>query len=148
MISNRDRLASALLSSTAEQDWMDQAACRPGSGHDPELWWPLSYNNPEHDRVATLQAIDICWQQCPVRRQCLEWAVQNRETGGIWGGLTVTQRYHYMRGGQQSARYARWRELQELLNEGHSLPSIAARFGIDRSTAGRWVRAMHAAGVV
>ena len=29
---------------------------------------------------------------CPVRQQCLEYALSNRITSGIWGGLTERER--------------------------------------------------------
>ena len=33
----------------------------------------------------------IC-ADCPVRDECLEYALANKEEGGIWGGLTHNQR--------------------------------------------------------
>lgn len=38
----------------------------------------------------------IC-RECPVRRECLQWAMEHENPGhraGIWGGLTETQRSH------------------------------------------------------
>ena len=36
-------------------------------------------------------ARQVC-AQCPVRQQCLEFAVSNRIVYGIWGGLTERER--------------------------------------------------------
>ncbi|TMK81786.1 MAG: WhiB family transcriptional regulator, partial [Actinobacteria bacterium] len=37
------------------------------------------------------EALSIC-ATCPVRAQCLDYAIRNRETYGIWGGTTPDQR--------------------------------------------------------
>jgi WhiB family redox-sensing transcriptional regulator len=61
--------------------WTDQAAC---SGTDTEIFYPSS-----HEEEA--EALSIC-ATCPVRAQCLDYAIRNRETYGIWGGATPEQR--------------------------------------------------------
>ena len=61
--------------------WKDQAAC---SGTDTEIFYPA--NSDEE-----AEALSIC-ATCPVRAQCLDYAIRNRETYGIWGGATPEQR--------------------------------------------------------
>ena len=61
--------------------WTDQAACR---GTDTEIFYPA--NSDEE-----AEALSIC-ATCPVRAQCLDYAIRNRETYGIWGGATPEQR--------------------------------------------------------
>lgn len=65
-------------------DWRDKASC---SGADPELWFPKSGREEAADR-----AIRIC-NSCPVREQCLKFAVDNEIDFGIFGGVTARQRY-------------------------------------------------------
>ena len=68
---------------------MDYAAC---ATTDPELWFP------ELDslwRVA--QAKKIC-EKCPVKTECLEYAIRNKFKDGIWGGLSPTERHRLMMG--------------------------------------------------
>jgi WhiB family redox-sensing transcriptional regulator len=60
-------------------DWRPLAACR---SHDPNLWFP---ERGQSDHVR--QAKAIC-ASCPVREQCLEQAIADGETVGIWGGLS------------------------------------------------------------
>jgi len=62
-------------------NWTDQAACR---GTETEIFYPSS---PEEEA----EALSIC-ATCPVRAQCLDYAIRNRETYGIWGGATPEQR--------------------------------------------------------
>lgn len=39
----------------------------------------------------TVRAKAIC-AQCPVRRQCLEWALETHQPHGVWGGLDEQER--------------------------------------------------------
>ena len=61
--------------------WTDQAACR---GTDTEIFFPANADEEA-------EALSIC-ATCPVRAQCLEYAVRNKEIYGIWGGTTPDQR--------------------------------------------------------
>jgi WhiB family transcriptional regulator, redox-sensing transcriptional regulator len=61
--------------------WTDRAACR---GTDTEIFFPANADEEA-------EALSIC-ATCPVRAQCLDYAVRNRETYGIWGGTTPDQR--------------------------------------------------------
>jgi WhiB family transcriptional regulator, redox-sensing transcriptional regulator len=63
--------------------WMAQALCR---GMDPELWFP------ERGSIADdLQAKKVC-SGCPARSKCLDYALDNGERHGIWGGLSERER--------------------------------------------------------
>src|SRR5512139_2991901 len=61
--------------------WTRWAACR---GH-PTGWW-----FPGPGQSISRKALSIC-ERCPVRRQCLDTAVQD-ELLGIWGGTSENQR--------------------------------------------------------
>jgi WhiB family redox-sensing transcriptional regulator len=61
--------------------WRLAAACRSA---DPELFFPLSESGQALEQIA--EAKVIC-AGCPVRRQCLEFALRTRPHR-IWGGLT------------------------------------------------------------
>ena len=67
--------------------WRSAAACRSA---DPELFFPLSESGKALEQIAEAKA--IC-TGCPVRRQCLEFALRTRPHG-IWGGLTELERHH------------------------------------------------------
>ncbi len=66
--------------------WSVHALCR---ATDPEIFFP------PNDSPAT-EARRIC-ASCPVRRQCLAYAVAADEPFGIWGGLTTEERRNLRR---------------------------------------------------
>lgn len=67
-------------------NWRASAACRPGSGVDPELFWPPSRTD------ATIQLAKAICDRCEVRADCLAEALVRGEEEGIWGGLTPEER--------------------------------------------------------
>jgi len=74
-----------LTGNAATGEWTAWAACR-SVAYDPEWWWPTKGNEP----TAAI-AVAAC-RYCRVRQQCLDFALENRETSGIWGGLTAEER--------------------------------------------------------
>lgn len=101
MVSRRMAAAPSRL----DEPWRARAACKPGSGYDPELWWPRNdRSQPQvrtraQQRAATKRAQQlveaakaICDNICPVRTECLQWAYEHDERDGIWGGLTPAER--------------------------------------------------------
>jgi WhiB family redox-sensing transcriptional regulator len=66
---------------SAEQPWLVFGACRDA---DPNLFFPSN-------REETEQALSIC-ASCPVRPECLDYALEAGERFGIWGGLTEKRR--------------------------------------------------------
>ena len=65
-----------------ERPWVALAACRE---RDPELFFAGSEGG---DATAAQR---IC-AGCPVRDQCLEWALDARAPFGVWGGTTEQER--------------------------------------------------------
>jgi WhiB family transcriptional regulator, redox-sensing transcriptional regulator len=69
--------------------WSDEAACKD---HPLPGMWFASEEHPD-----TVEAVKVC-ADCPVRFDCLEHAIANRETDGVWGGYTARQRRRVARG--------------------------------------------------
>ncbi|MFM9702503.1 WhiB family transcriptional regulator [Streptomyces galilaeus] len=67
-------------------DWRQRAACRH---EDPELFFPIGTSGPA--LLQTEQAKAVC-RRCPVRAQCLEWALETDQILGVWGGTSETER--------------------------------------------------------
>lgn len=66
----------------------------PDRGHT-ELFYPPRGGGVYHDYTA--EAKKYCFgpngrTPCPVRRQCLAWAIVSEEEHGIWGGLSHRER--------------------------------------------------------
>jgi WhiB family redox-sensing transcriptional regulator len=49
-----------------------------------------------HDRVGIMVAKRVC-ASCPVRGQCLEYALENRIAHGVWGGASEQERRRMLR---------------------------------------------------
>lgn len=79
-------LLADLRDMAAETAWMSWALC---AETDPELFFPEKGGSPR-------RAKEIC-AGCPVRQECLEYALKNGETG-VWGGTTE---WHRERSGDQ-----------------------------------------------
>jgi len=62
-------------------DWVGDALCAQIA---PEVFFP-------DEGGSTREAKKIC-AACPVRAQCLEYALTNGERFGIWGGLSERER--------------------------------------------------------
>ncbi|MEU1465720.1 WhiB family transcriptional regulator [Streptomyces sp. NPDC005727] len=67
-------------------NWREHAACRH---EDPDLFFPIGTTGPS--QVQAQQAKAVCGG-CPVREQCLDWALDTGQSIGIWGGTTETER--------------------------------------------------------
>ncbi len=80
------RPLSAEMITIPGRDWRLLAACWHA---DPELFFPVSGSGPSLDQVT--QAKVIC-ADCPVRRQCLAFALDTRQEYGVWGGMSEEER--------------------------------------------------------
>lgn len=69
------------LFDAVDQDWQEQALC---AQTDPEAFFPEKGGS-------TREAKRIC-RACGVRDECLEYALENDERFGIWGGLSERER--------------------------------------------------------
>lgn len=64
-----------------EENWMDKGLCHTSP---PETFFPS-------DGVGVEIAKRIC-AECPVKTECLEYALENRIDHGVWGGTSERQR--------------------------------------------------------
>jgi WhiB family redox-sensing transcriptional regulator len=67
---------------------------------DPELFFPIGTTGPALDQIAAAKQVCAC---CPVKAQCLEFALQTRQDAGIWGGLDEDERRMLRRARQARA---------------------------------------------
>ncbi|QJY45546.1 WhiB family transcriptional regulator [Pseudonocardia broussonetiae] len=137
------------------EDFRHRAVCR---SVDPEIFFPTAVDGPEFEAQVSL-AKTVC-AGCPVREQCLSWAL-GHQPDGIAGGMTEHERRHELarrRGGRRRGRLPRPRTPQRPVNAtraevaeagraaiaaGMSVRDAAGEFLVSPRTAGRWARAIH-----
>lgn len=74
--------------------WRDTALCL---SYPALMFFGLDdLESPAERRAREDQAKVVC-AACPVRRECLDYALSMREPYGIWGGLTEIERKAHLR---------------------------------------------------
>lgn len=66
--------------------WRSKGACQ---GLDADIFYP---DNDDHADIAK----SVC-AECAVRIACLDYAVENHEHQGVWGGATARERRRILR---------------------------------------------------
>ncbi len=82
--------------------WPDKAACR---GLDVQLFFGAEEEQPSERDFREARAKAVC-ESCPVRRECLDYALENSLRYGIWGGLDEDERRLERRRRQRRANAA------------------------------------------
>ena len=80
-------MTRTLTADIPPQHVLDHAACK---GLDPRLFFP-------ERGESTAEAKAVC-AACPVRADCLDWAIATTQKWGIWGGTSERERHRLRRG--------------------------------------------------
>jgi WhiB family redox-sensing transcriptional regulator len=67
----------------------DLARCATSKA-DPDIFFMDDKDESNYDATKTRMALTICGQ-CPIQKQCLEFAIKE-EMEGVWGGTTTKER--------------------------------------------------------
>lgn len=75
-----------------DESWREKARC---SGEDTEIFYPI--RDKDTYKTVASQAKAMCFgpsgkTPCPVRKECLWYALEDDEQHGIWGGLSHRER--------------------------------------------------------
>ncbi len=121
-----------MLSLSDPVPWMQQAAC---AGRDQFVHYPEADFTREGLNKQQRLALHMCFG-CPVRLECLRYAIENREAHGVWGGTLEADRQPAIRSlrrhGPQEAR----REVELVITELDTRASLRARTeGLMKETA-------------
>ena len=103
--------------------WRELAACR---GADLSLFFPERGESAESARR-------VC-ARCPVREPCLDYAVTNRITSGVWGGLTERERRAPRSGWVRASRRERDRAIVAAEAAGYTAAVIGRSFGLSHTS--------------
>lgn len=95
-------------------DWQAHAACK---GCDPELFF-----STRGDTTPVEEARAVC-VECPVRWSCANYALDNWEKHGMWGGLSERQR-RPIRSNRKKRNEVRAKAYIEAVNLGLYPPSL------------------------
>jgi WhiB family redox-sensing transcriptional regulator len=74
--------------------WQLEAACR---GEDASLFFAPNYFEKREEKLAREAKAKAFCARCPVREECLEYALRIREPHGIWGGMNEFERRQLLR---------------------------------------------------
>lgn len=74
--------------------WRSRGAC---SGLDTAVFYPASEIDEDAEEAKAVCAM------CTVRQQCLDYALENREHEGVWGGATERERRRILRQRRKTA---------------------------------------------
>ena len=125
--------ASAINGGLDGEGWRASALC---AETDPEAFFP------EKGR-STAEPKKVC-MRCPVRVQCLEYALRNDENFGIWGGLSSTERNRLKRKqgdkaptASQLRKQERDKRIVQMRRSGLDVIEIAERVGVSDKTVYR-----------
>lgn len=66
--------------------WRDRSACRDS---DPDVFFPIGSTGMALEQIETARRICTA---CPVRDECLEFALATNQEAGVWGGTTEEER--------------------------------------------------------
>lgn len=69
-----------------EYAWRDHAACKDSH---PGLFFPIGSTG---DALGEIEAAKAVCRSCPVRRECLAFAVETNQDSGVWGGMSEDER--------------------------------------------------------
>jgi WhiB family redox-sensing transcriptional regulator len=72
-------------------NWRNRAACRDV---DPELFAPVGTEGPAELQIADAKA--VC-NRCPVKTECLDGAIAERDDWTVRGGTTAGERRNLTR---------------------------------------------------
>lgn len=69
-----------------EGSWRVDALCRD---HNPDLFFPIGTTGQAIEQIEAARAVCMA---CPVRVECLEFALETNQEAGIWGGTSEDER--------------------------------------------------------
>jgi len=82
----RRALENVARAAAGATNWRHLAACRR---EDPELFFPVGNSGPALVQVENAKR--VCGR-CPVREECLAWALETGQDAGVWGGMSEDDR--------------------------------------------------------
>jgi WhiB family redox-sensing transcriptional regulator len=111
LLADEERATRSRFRDDEEPEWQDLALC---AETDPEAFFPEKGGSVR-------EAKKVC-RKCEVRAQCLEYALENDERFGIWGGLSERERRHVKRETAAPAAPRLCRKYLHVMTEANTRP--------------------------
>ena len=123
--------AWSLLDMLESEPWVQEALCAEVG---PDAFFPGKGGDAR-------PAKRVCFA-CPVREECLEYALDHDIDDGIWGGMSPRERRRERPPARQAFRVQRAAEIRQLSADGLGNAQIAERFAMTTRAVSRltWVR--------
>lgn len=77
-------------------DWQLKAACRPGN-INTTIFYPVDCRLEDEGLIQSYNRARAVCYRCPVREECLEYAMTHHEKHGMWGGKSPLERRNLAR---------------------------------------------------
>lgn len=87
-------IADKIASLESDARWQDRAACKE---LDSAIFFGPDQAETVKEKRDREDAAKVFCRTCPVRVECLEYAIGHREPYGIWGGMTELERKQELR---------------------------------------------------
>lgn len=85
----RSMASLPLLQTALSTSWQEHGLCRSS---DAAVFFPPIHFEPKAEREAREAKAKAICAACPVRDECLEWALDAEEPFGVWGGQSELDR--------------------------------------------------------
>jgi WhiB family redox-sensing transcriptional regulator len=79
-------MSAGRMLASQDYQWRDRAACKDSH---PELFFPIGSTG---DALEEIDAAKAVCRTCPVRRECLAFAIETNQESGVWGGMAEDER--------------------------------------------------------
>jgi WhiB family transcriptional regulator, redox-sensing transcriptional regulator len=89
-----------LLPMGMETEWQQDGSCRAADGL---VFFPPAHFEHKPEREARESKAKAICAGCPVRVQCLDWALATREPHGVWGGCSESERKQILLGKRRAS---------------------------------------------
>ena len=87
--------AVAQLDLTPSTQWQQRGLCR---ATDSDVFFPPAHFEHKPEREAREAKAKAVCAHCPVRLDCLTWALAVSEPHGVWGGASESERKQMLTG--------------------------------------------------
>jgi WhiB family transcriptional regulator, redox-sensing transcriptional regulator len=88
------------LSAALSTGWQQHGLCR---ACDSAVFFPPAHFEHKPEREAREAKAKAICMRCPVRAECLEWALSVREPHGVWGGHSESERKQILLGKRKAS---------------------------------------------